>query len=548
MLLYILDPYTHDRIAVIEEYETTVWTERFIVAGDFTIVLSQKNPNANLLRGGTILECEDSQYPMIVEGIEREDGSLTITGRTLETFFNEISLSEKDQGSGDGRAADYFREEGSPGHVLNYFVNLLLDSWDGLTIPGFFVSTTVLTIADDGSTVDGKVTEREQGHDLLVRLAQKFNVDIYMRRVEDTSSEFNGPGTYKFGFGSRVPVDRSKTNPDTGGDPLPSVRFSPQDDNLIDVKEVYDATSDVSVMMVRVPAHFTDMGNPGDLGAGIDNDKILYGYKPSVGDYAFIDSLAELGKPPFQIRIKEADSDRLTLDYLKDQIWRYYPGQTREFWPSLDETQRQDLLKQEMQRLAIAEFKKAQRLRGHVIDGEVVANTYKYGVDYKLGDKVDVTSDLTPNIPYTVNEKDVTEFIRSVDDSGYRAYPTLAPPTEAAHYTSGTHEYNEHPDSLYADHTFSINGLLPDDLDVLSPHKVKVKRGEIKQLVSIAQTGPTEGTCYVFFKVNGGIVTSSMLPVALADGDTITIDVGDHSAGTKNVSGHFTIRVKHPNK
>lgn len=532
MLIYILDPYTYDRKAVIEEYESCIWTERFIAAGDFSLTISQYNPHIKLLRAGTVLENHQSQFPMIIEGVERADGSITFTGRSLETIFSELAIEPRDT-DGDTRWDAFF--EGSPGDTLAHFVDALQFGEPTLNLPGFYVSTSVLDQADDGSTVNYKVTQIEPGYDLLTRLAQRFNTDIYIKRVEDVDWEYNGPGTYMFAFGSRIPLDRSKTNGDNGDAPLPSVRFSPKDDNFVDVKEAYDATSDVTVMVVRRPEHFT---HGSTIGSGLA--PVLYGYNSTVDHNDFLESLYDVGKPALEIRVKEADSSRLTLDYLKDQIWRYVEGYSPNDWHFLTFNQQKGILLAEMQRLAKAEFHKAQRARRHVIDGEVVAYTYEYGTDYKLGDKVDVTSDLTPHIPYTVNEKIVTEYIRSVDETGTRAYPTLGAPSEAENYPSSSHEYAYHG-STYVDHTFSINGVLPPGLGLLSPHKVRVKEGETKQLISVAQTGPTAGTCSLRFKVNGDGFT---MPLTLADGDLITIDASIHSSDAANVSGHFTIRVK----
>lgn len=534
MLLYILDPITFDRYAVVEEYESCIWTERFIEAGDFTLVMAQGDTHAHLIRGGTVLENEDSDYPMIVEGIEAEDGSLTITGRTVETFFSQISLSPKDAMGENPHS--WFQTNGTPGDVLSYFVWLLQDSFAAPVFPGFLISTTVLSGAD-GAEVDGKVNDREWGYDVLVRMAKEFNVDMYVKRVEDTTSELNGPGTYKFAFGSRAPVDHSKTNPTSGGDPELQVRFSPEDDNLIGVREAYDMTSDVSAIVVHVPEHFTSASS-----IGYSLGPVLYGYKPSAGANAVLTSLADLDKPPLEIRLQEADSERLTVDYLRAQIWRYYPSEGPDYWSSLTSSQKTDLLQAEMERLAAAAFENAKKRRGHIIDGEVVANSFKYQHDFKLGDKVDVSSNLTANIPYSVNEKIVSEFIRSLDDSGYRAYPTLAPPTLPARYSESSYEI-DYPHSTYQDHTFSINGTLPASLGVLAPHKVKVKSGQTKQLVSISQTGPNVGTCTVQFLLNGTPISSYNLPLTLADGDTITVDVSGHSSDAKDVSGHFTIRV-----
>jgi hypothetical protein len=56
-----------------------------------------------------------------------------------------------------------------------------------------------------------------------------------------------------------------------------------------------------------------------------------------------------------------------------------------------------------------------------LVDGEIVPDVqFKYGVDYNLGDIVEVQGHSG-----VINSARVTEYIRAQDDSGSRAYPTL---------------------------------------------------------------------------------------------------------------------------
>lgn len=529
MLIYILDPFSFDRVAVIEEYESCIWTERFVDPGDFTLVVPQTGPNVELLVGGTVLENEESDRPMFIEGLELKDGTLICTGRTLEAFFNQRSLAPIDNADDTAYSPEYFD---SPGNILAEIVD---DMQAGSDFGGYL--DFPITIATnhswdpqpqaDGDDVWVKVNKREKVHDLLVRLARQYNIDMRVKRIFEL-------GYMRLGFTTRNTVDRTSTN-DEGNS---TVRFSPDDDNLIDVHEVYSAEWDIVVSVVHIPRHFSA---DGQLGAF--QDSIMYGRVD--GEDTFLDSFDDLNLPAFQTRIVENDGESLTLDWLKSQLFMYYDVLEIPTWESLTFSEQQDILFGEMKRLAITEYKKAKGKRIHAIDGEVTSSVFRYGIEYKLGDKVEIASGLRANIPYSIDEKIVTEFIRSLDESGYRAYPTLTSPLTPVEYPEHDDDVDhpDYPDSDNEDHTFSITGPLPIAITALSPHKVYVKPGETKQLISISQSGPTSGTCTLKFELNGEVIHSWDLPIVLSHGDEITIDPSTHSSDAATVSGHFTIRI-----
>jgi hypothetical protein len=55
------------------------------------------------------------------------------------------------------------------------------------------------------------------------------------------------------------------------------------------------------------------------------------------------------------------------------------------------------------------------------VDGQIVPDIqFKYGVDYNLGDIVEVEAPSS-----TITKARVTEYIRTQDKEGERSYPTL---------------------------------------------------------------------------------------------------------------------------
>jgi hypothetical protein len=93
MELYVLDEdkyYQPDTI--VEGYSSLIWTERYLPAGDFTLVSSQVDNMRKKLALGSLITLADTREVMIVEQHEiKKDNSgqtnITVTGRTLETFY-----------------------------------------------------------------------------------------------------------------------------------------------------------------------------------------------------------------------------------------------------------------------------------------------------------------------------------------------------------------------------------------------------------------------------------------------------------------------------
>lgn len=80
-------------IAIIDTYESLIWTDRYQEAGDFELYLEASYKNLNLFQKNRYLWYKESEHIMIIEGIsistDAENGNhLTVTGRSLESILD----------------------------------------------------------------------------------------------------------------------------------------------------------------------------------------------------------------------------------------------------------------------------------------------------------------------------------------------------------------------------------------------------------------------------------------------------------------------------
>lgn len=91
MDLYILDEFLR-RTAVVDQYESLIWTDRYAAYGDFELVIRSDRGIRALFSVGTRLAILSSWHVMVVETLENgfsDDGfaTLTVSGRSLETIL-----------------------------------------------------------------------------------------------------------------------------------------------------------------------------------------------------------------------------------------------------------------------------------------------------------------------------------------------------------------------------------------------------------------------------------------------------------------------------
>lgn len=102
---YVLDT-SFDIAAVVDKYESFIWTERYFECGDFELYLPVQSELSSLLVRDNYLQLRDSETIMVIEDVEIETdvekGAYTkVTGRSLESIigrriiWNEIDFNGK---------------------------------------------------------------------------------------------------------------------------------------------------------------------------------------------------------------------------------------------------------------------------------------------------------------------------------------------------------------------------------------------------------------------------------------------------------------------
>lgn len=98
MEVYILDDLLR-RIAVIDQYESFIWTERWAVFGDFELVVHSTSENRRLLKEGTQMVQNGSDRVMTIKTVDikkDDDGRsiLTVSGPSLEQILDDRAATE----------------------------------------------------------------------------------------------------------------------------------------------------------------------------------------------------------------------------------------------------------------------------------------------------------------------------------------------------------------------------------------------------------------------------------------------------------------------
>jgi hypothetical protein len=359
MEVYILDDLLR-RETVVDRYESLIWTERFSSAGDFELVLQSTVENRTAFTPGKWLANNESYRCMKVETVEDTTDD---EGRKLLTVKGpsiEIVLDDRVAKSWmtNLTVEPTWTNYGKPGNVARKIFNDICVL--GLSSP----YDVIPFIADVALFPDDTILEPQ---DNLV-----FHIDlksVYAAIKEDICD------LYDLGFRLVRNFDNSQLVFDVyaGCDRtsqqsiLPSVIFSPDFENLKNTTELTSNSGAKNVAYVFSPVGF-EVVYPQDVPPDVD------GFDRQV----------------LVVKAEDiTDTDPPTASALMIQRGREALAKSRGY---------------------------------SAFDGEVSQNSqYKYGVDYNLGDLVEMR-----NTDGIVNSMRVTEQIFVSDSEGERSYPTLS--------------------------------------------------------------------------------------------------------------------------
>ena len=361
---------------IIDGFNSVIWTERYYGDSEVELVVPATTAMIQKLVPGTFLALDGSDEVMILETYNIEAGNLKVTGLSLLPWLNNrfIRTSPKhdDQywyisGMPPGQVLWYIVNNmcvaGSP--YLNGTINTGIVNPQQLAIPGL--------ILKDFDKAGGNISVGVPYgpiYDALREIATTYEVG--MQITLDSASDT----AYTLAFRTYRGLDR------TSGQTLyPPVRFSPQLDSLTDIKELQ------SIAALKTLVYAFASNNP------VDANDVPLATTPGVS------ALSGTQYTGFDLRALLVFSSDITTDMVG--------GSAANLLAVLNSRAKDELNNNR--------FEKA-------VDGEIVpANQFRYGVHYNLGDVIEVQGNSE-----IISTSRVTEYIRSQDEAGERAYPTVA--------------------------------------------------------------------------------------------------------------------------
>lgn len=362
MELYILDEFLR-RIEVVDRYQSLIWTERFNSAGDFELTLRSTPQHRSLLQPGIMLAMSETDRIMKLETVE--DGldpegrrTLKCTGPSLESILSDRVAIESLQGSVDANGNKRtWSLSGIPSAVARkifHDICVLGKNSEYDKIP--LIQESVIGVPSlipepiDPITIE---LEPQTVYEAISEICKVWNLGFRFQRGTDNA-------TLYFNIYSGTDRTNSQTT-------VSSVLFTPELDNLTDIKEFHSIEASKNVAYVISPEQAL-MVYPND----VDPD----------------DNLG------WQRRVLVVKADDITSENTTD-----IPAALTQIGKS-----------------ELAKFREMK-----AFDGQINQNShYKYQKDYFLGDVVELR-----NIDGVANQMRVTEQIFVSDEQGERTYPTL---------------------------------------------------------------------------------------------------------------------------
>lgn len=354
----------------IDKFTSGLWTERYYGDSDFQLIVPATVDMFQKLLVGTFVAIDDSKEVMVIDSAVFDKGLLTVSGMSLLPWMNNRFV----------RASALHEDRyWTPGIDTNpgWVIWAILYYW---CIDGEFLNNVYpmgianpqrlkipnLSLMSYDATGPSIFPAIPYGpvYDTMKTVATTYEIGM---TITLESADANG---YSLKFRNYKGADRtSRQNVN------PQVRFSPQMDNLTGIKELHSNKESKTVAYSFAPS------NPNGMAT-----------TPGISD----SSASATG---FDLKALQTFEDDITTDLVGSD-------------PAL-------LLSMLNDRATLA-------LQDHqfvkTVDGEIVPTSqFKYGVDYTLGDLIEVQGSSG-----VVSISRVTEYIRAQDEAGEKAYPTVA--------------------------------------------------------------------------------------------------------------------------
>ena len=247
MEAYILDPLLR-RIVVLDQFESLIWTERFVAYGDFQMDIQSTQSTRRLLQPGTMLAMNLSYRVMTVETVEDETDAegrrmLSIKGRSLEAILMDRVAKNSIE---DLTTSPKWTITDEPAKVARKIFHDICVS--GILDPGdiipFIHEGTILPPSGIPEPVDPITVELEPTsvYEAIEDICTVWSLGFRLQRNFDSSELWFD-----------VYTGNDRTSAQTV---LPAVIFTPELDNLQNTKELTTIDKSKNVAYVYSSAGF----------------------------------------------------------------------------------------------------------------------------------------------------------------------------------------------------------------------------------------------------------------------------------------------------
>lgn len=390
---YILDS-NFNIIRIVDDFESMIWTDRYSECGDFEIYTSAESETAAYIKEDYYIFIKESDRMMITDSIEIQTNADTgnhiiISGKSLEYLLHRRVIWNLTIYSQNYDINDNPLEESTkPWAIIKYLINSnIADNPDCLIyrrIPNFEFKDPEDPRILDMDHIDIVSYFGENLYDTVVDICNAYNMGFKITYDWDRN---------KIVMSLYMAEDRSYNQ-----DINPHVVFSPRYENLINSDYKHSKGKYVNVIRIRGEGEgldqiMTSISTIDDGTSGSDHDE-----GNSVTGFNRYEGFSD--KSSTSSKYTEPDPEN-SEQYIEVQL------SDAEYIQML----KKDVKDEEFENVSITE----------TFSGEVDYTTmYTYDEDYYIGDIVQIINEF--GIQKAVR---ITEYVRSEDNSGSKAYPTF---------------------------------------------------------------------------------------------------------------------------
>lgn len=391
MDVYVLDS-NFSRFAVIDSYESLIWTERYYECGDFELYLAMSVELLDILKQDYYVQINESDYTMIIEEIhietDVENGNkLKVVGRSLESILDRRIIWGK---------------KTLKGFLQDKIFEILLENFINPTEAARTVYNFVAVLSDDQAIANVEVDTQYNGdnvYDVIMDLC-KLNGVGFKITLNDTY-ESTTPGILGSGILGIMHIGDD-------GSVYPRQPWRMEFSMYFGKDHSYEQTENPYVVFSN---EFENIANSNYIESrkNFKNAALVAGeWDTEDREYISVTTGDDKGLDRREVLINASDvsseSEDEDEEYMSDE----------EYYSKLMERGRAKLISDYSEDVTF--------------DGDVDATrTFIYGRDFSMGDIIEMENE------YGISAKvRVTELVRSQDETGYSVVPTFTSLAEEA--------------------------------------------------------------------------------------------------------------------